>query len=344
MSPMTTREGGAPLHARRQGEEDIQGHVDGAFESEDDLGGGVTDEQHVHAGAGEPLRSRGVVAGQAGEGPAILRHPAEGLDRDTVRGGHGTIVFGPARPRVAAQYDAGMPRIVTSEHMDDPNAPRGELQVTLRHLARLNRWVGGEAALLGHLRRWSRRWPRDRPVTLLDVGTGGADLPLAARAWAAGRGFDLRVTGIDVHQTTLALAQERVSGVQGVTLKRCDAKEIKRRFGAASFDYVHAGLLLHHLPDIGVLTVLAAMDQVARAGIIWNDLNRSWVAAAGGRLLTLGAPAHVKHDAIVSVRAAFTKREVLDTAARLGLSYCRYRSSPLTQRFTLAGEQPGAWA
>lgn len=228
--------------------------------------------------------------------------------------------------------------------MDDPDASREALVVSLRHLERLNRWVGGEAALLDHLRAWSRRWPKGRAITLLDVGTGGADLPVAARAWAAGCGIDLRVTGIDVHETTLALARERVSGVEGVTLERCDAREIKKRFGSGSFDYVHAGLLLHHLSEIDVLTVLAGMDQVARAGIIWSDLNRSWLAAAGARILTIGAPAHVRHDAAASVRAAFTRREVLDIAARLGLSHCRYRLSVRTQRFTLAGERPGAWA
>lgn len=228
--------------------------------------------------------------------------------------------------------------------MDDPAASREALASTLSHLRLLNRHLGGEAALLHHLRGWSGRWPKGRPITLLDVGTGGADLPLAARAWAADLGFDLRVTGIDVHETTLALARERVADAGGVTLERCDAREIKRRFGVASFDYVHAGLFLHHLPEIGVLTVLAAMDQVARAGIIWSDLNRSWLAAAGARVLTIGSPAHVKHDAIVSVRAAFTKREVLDIASRLGLSYCRYRLHMSTQRFTLAGERPGAWA
>lgn len=228
--------------------------------------------------------------------------------------------------------------------MDDPEATREALVVTLRHLERLNRWVGGASALLRHLSLWSRGWPRGRAITLLDVGTGGADLPAAARAWAAERGFDLRVTGIDVHETTLALARERVSGVDGVTLERCDAREIKKRFGAGSFDYVHAGLLLHHLPEIDVLTVLAGMDQVARAGIIWSDLNRSWLAAAGARILTIGAPAHVRHDAVVSVRAAFTRREVLDIAARLGLSHCRYRLGVCSQRFTLAGERPGSWA
>lgn len=245
---------------------------------------------------------------------------------------------------MAGQYDARMLRLVRPEHMDDPDASREALVATLRHLERLNRWVGGEAALLDHLSVWSRRWPRGRTITLLDVGTGGADLPVTARAWAASRGFDLRVTGIDVHEKTLALARERVSGVEGVTLERCDAREIKKRLGAGSFDYVHAGLLLHHLPEIDVLTVLAGMDQVARAGIIWSDLNRSWLAAAGARILTIGAPAHVKHDAVASVRAAFTKREVLDIAGRLGLSHCRYRLSVCTQRFTLAGERPGAWA
>jgi len=227
--------------------------------------------------------------------------------------------------------------------MDDPAATRADLDASLRFIRFINRRLGGSAALIRRLRAWSNRWPRDRPVTLLDVGTGSADIPLAAVRWARSAGFDLRVTAVDLHETTLDLARDYVGDEPAVTLLQGDALRLTDRFEPGSFDYAHAGMFLHHLSEIEVLTALRMMDRVARAGIVWNDLVRAPIAALSVRLLTLGQPAIVRHDALVSVRAGFTPAEVREIARRLDLVHCRVRASLWTQRFTLAGERPGAW-
>jgi len=237
-----------------------------------------------------------------------------------------------------------MGRDLTPELMDDPQASREELRRSLRYLRWVNRRLGGRSALLGRLRKWSKGWPRDRPVTLLDLGTGSADLPVEARRWAEGAGFDLRITGVDAHATTLDLAREHVGDVEGVELVEADARRLLDRFEPGSFDYAHAGLFLHHLPDIEVMTVLRIMDRLSRRGVIWNDLARTALARLGVRVVTIGAPPMARHDAVVSVRAGFTRREALDLARRAGLNYLRWRLSPLSQRFTLAGEKRGAWS
>src|SRR6185369_6131668 len=100
-----------------------------------------------------------------------------------------------------------MQRTLTSELMDDPDVPRQELGRALWYIRAVNRRLGGVKALLSHLKAWSVRWPKDVPITLLDVATGSADLPLAAWRWAKGAGFDLRVTAIDKHGETLEFAK-----------------------------------------------------------------------------------------------------------------------------------------
>lgn len=236
-----------------------------------------------------------------------------------------------------------MRRTLTPEYMDDPGASREELSQALRYIRFVNAHLGGAGALISHLARWSTRWPKDRPITLLDIGTGAADIPIAARAWARQRGFDLQITAVDLHETTLSLAREHVGDDSGIRLVRADALKLMEHFDPASFDYVHAGMFLHHLPEIEVLTVLRIMDRLARAGIVWNDLVRSRLSRLAVQLLTLGQPPMVQHDARVSVMAGFTPREAQEYAQRLDLTYCRVRWSVWTQRFTLAGEKPGAW-
>ncbi|MEC9373740.1 MAG: methyltransferase, partial [Planctomycetota bacterium] len=101
----------------------------------------------------------------------------------------------------------GNGRRLTPELMDDPGVDRAALAESLEYIRWVNRRMGGHAALLRHLKRWSARWPRDRAVTLLDMATGSADAAVAARRWGLDAGFDLRVTGIDLHETTLELAR-----------------------------------------------------------------------------------------------------------------------------------------
>lgn len=235
--------------------------------------------------------------------------------------------------------------------MDDPEAPRRELDEALRFIRGVNRRLAGAKALIEPLKLWSARWPKDRPITMLDVGTGSADIPVRVVRWAHENGHDLRVTATDNHPTTLDLAREHVASAfaseqhlaERITFHLGDAMTLVDDFGPSSFDYVHAGMFIHHLPDLEVLTMLRIMERVARRGIIWNDLVRSRTALAAITVLTAPTPKHLKFDARVSVRKGFTRSEVTDIARRLELDYCRYRRYPLAFRFTLAGELPDAW-
>lgn len=238
-----------------------------------------------------------------------------------------------------------MPRTITPEMMDDPGVEPRDLDRSLRYIRSVNRFLGGRSALLSHLRRWSASWATGESVTLLDIATGSADLPLASVRWALSEGIDLRVTAIDAHEKTLALAREHVDRfpalAPSIELVRCDAFTLLDRFGPESFDYVHAGLFLHHLSDLRVQTMLRIMERLARRGVIWNDLVRSNLARVGIRLLTLGGPPIVRHDARVSVAAGFTKHEALDLARRAWEHDAAYRSSFFSQRFTVVCEKGG---
>lgn len=237
-----------------------------------------------------------------------------------------------------------MSRRLTPELMDAPDAPREELRSALGYLRFVNRRLGGSRALIRCLQRWSRSWPRDRPITLLDVGGGSGDIAQSARAWAAGRGFDLRVTVVDRHEETVRVARERVAGDAGIEVVQADALTLTERFPVESFDYAHAALFLHHLHDVEVLTALRVMDRLARAGVVWSDLVRSPRMEWAVRALTRRQGEMVRHDAVVSVQAGFTRAEALDRARRLDMTYLRWRREPLLYRFVMAGEKPGAWS
>jgi hypothetical protein len=218
--------------------------------------------------------------------------------------------------------------------MDDPDVHRGELDHSLGFIRMVNQRLGGSRACVRHLARWSAHWPAGQTIRVIDVGTGSGDIPLAITRWAEAAGRCVHVTGVDVHAATLQLAREHVGDHPHIELVRADARALMDRFEAGAFDYAHAGMFLHHLDNIEVMTVLRIMHRLTTRGIIWNDLVRGAVELGFVRLLTLGRPAMVRHDGIASVGNGFTRRETLDLARRVGLPDIAYRRH-LFGRFTL---------
>lgn len=238
-------------------------------------------------------------------------------------------------------------RAFVPEYMDDPDIDREELRSALRFIRRVNARLGGTSACLGWLDRLSRDWPRERPIRILDVGTGSADIPSAIVRWADRTGRLVTVVGVDNHRTTLELAAEHLaeerstpsSSASTIELVEADALKLLERFEPGSFDVAHAGMFMHHLPDIEVVTALRIMQRLAPGAVIWNDLVRDLISRVAIRFLTLGTPVKVRHDAVVSVAKGFTRPEALDLARRAGLERAVVRRH-LFGRFTLIAPAP----
>jgi len=200
--------------------------------------------------------------------------------------------------------------------LNDPVALAGNL----RDLTWINRWLGGIRlsqraldALVGS---------RVGPLTLLDIGTGAADIPAALQALEAQHGRELRVIAIDsrpeVVAAALAVCPELASRA-GFTILVEDGRSLSKADG--SQDIVHASLVLHHLaPDVAIV-LLRAMGRVAGIGIIVNDLARGWLAWLGAWLLghTLTRSRLTRHDAPLSVRRAYSPPEMRELLATAGL-------------------------
>lgn len=231
-------------------------------------------------------------------------------------------------------------RRFTPERMDDPAIPQEEIEASFDFIRLVNRRLGGVAVLRRELEDLRHAWPRDRPLRMLDLGTGAADLPLAAIAWARARNLEIECVGIDNHPGALAAARRLADGEPRLELLELDASRAVERFGVRSFDLVHAGMFLHHLPDLEVMTTLAAMGRLARRRLVWNDLHRTTFNAAAIRLLTIGRHSTVRFDASASVAKGFTRAEAWDLARRVGLEGVRVRRA-FAGRFVLTASGLG---
>jgi ubiquinone/menaquinone biosynthesis C-methylase UbiE len=197
----------------------------------------------------------------------------------------------------------------------------------LRDLARVNRWLGGTALtrsalvrLLSGRHQGRRRLLRRgrRPLRMLDVGTGGADIPAGLLAWAGRHGLALEIDGLD-RQETIDAARAMRAHSPGLELVVGDALLLP--YPDASFDVVHASLVTHHLDPEPLRSLLEEMGRVSRGAVIVNDLDRGrrWLACAIllGRLFTSSAVS--RHDGPMSVRRAYHPWEMAQLASRSGL-------------------------
>lgn len=216
--------------------------------------------------------------------------------------------------------------------LDDPAALRGNL----RDLARANRWLGGVRLSAMGLAALA---PRGTPLTMIDVGTGGADIPLALIDRARAAGTRLSVTATDSRSEVVAaavLAQPRLATTADLALRVADGRSLP--FSDRSFDIAHASLVLHHLEPPAVVEVLREMARVARRGIVVNDLVRSRAAWIGAWLLGHLATTnrYTRADAPLSVRRAYTAAELTSLIAAAGLRVEAAALDPFRHRMMLA--------
>jgi len=200
--------------------------------------------------------------------------------------------------------------------LDDPDA----LAANLRDLAWINRHLGGIALSQQALDALLRG--RSGELTLLDVGTGAADIPAALQAAEGKLGRVLEVIALDSRPEVLAAAlanDPELASRQHFALIVGDGRSLP---GADdSQDVVHASLVHHHLAPDDAVALLREMGRVASIGIVVNDLARGRLFWLGAWLLShpLARSRLTRTDASLSVRRAYTRKEMRALLAQAGL-------------------------
>ncbi len=186
------------------------------------------------------------------------------------------------------------------EMMDRPSS-FGDLAGALRAITQLNRFFGGRRLTLRHVGRLLAVLPADKLVTVLDVGAGAADIPVALVRWARRAGRRIRV--LDPEITT----------VQG------DALALPVRPG--SVDVVISAMTLHHLQPEEAVRYLAEIDAASRLGWLVNDLVRGRVAhrLVWAATSVFSRSAMARHDGPMSVLRSYTPLEVVALCQKAGL-------------------------
>ncbi len=194
------------------------------------------------------------------------------------------------------------------ELLDSGALSPAEVETNLADLARMNRLPGGVAASVKAVDRLGRG-----ALTVLDVGTGAGDMPLAfaRRGWPT--------TAIDTNPQVLSVARRATARTDLVEVLEADARALP--FADGAFDVAHCSLLVHHLTPSEAVAVLREMRRVARRGLVVNDLRRGVLplAATAASVLVFGRTHVTRTDGIASARRSYTIEELDDLLASAGL-------------------------
>jgi ubiquinone/menaquinone biosynthesis C-methylase UbiE len=190
-------------------------------------------------------------------------------------------------------------RVETEELLDEHDAPREDMERSLRDLRFINHYLGGTRIYRALVRRF-------QPRAILDVGTGTSDLLESVPH------VPLRI-GLDFKIDHLLFLREgsRVLRVVG------DAQRLPFRDGAV--DLVTSAHFFHHFSPDENVAILGESLRVARKGVAVNDTRRHYAPLA--LVLLLGALRLVgritRYDAPASVRQGYTIVEARAIAARV---------------------------
>jgi ubiquinone/menaquinone biosynthesis C-methylase UbiE len=219
---------------------------------------------------------------------------------------------------VEAQNMLTPKRIYEEEMLDAGEGTDDDVARSLSDLRRINRFLGGRKVVLRAIST-CLDGANAKTVSLLDVGTGSADIPIAVAEHCRLRGLETFVAAIDISERNLRISKTRLGVSSEVHLVQADS--LKLPFAARSFDFVTASLFLHHFRDEDVVKLLADFGRIAKRAVIVNDLVRNLVPYYFARVAfpIMAASFLTRNDGPVSVLRGFTAEEMNELARRAGL-------------------------
>lgn len=199
-----------------------------------------------------------------------------------------------------------MRRVVIPELLDSDSGTAREVAASLRDLRMFSRYFGGTSTTASLLRRVAQA-SGNRLLSVLDVAAGPGESVMGAARELAREGIRLRTTLIDRSASHLPR--------NGNTTIVGDALHLP--FADESFDVATSSLFVHHLEPDEVVAYVNETLRVCRVAAVTNDLNRSSTHLG---LVYAGMPLYrsriTRHDAVASVKRAYTAEEFRDMLGR----------------------------
>lgn len=194
-------------------------------------------------------------------------------------------------------------RLVAAEWMDGADVDYQTFHDCLVDLAKVNRLTLAYRPTLDFLARLAAAglWPVDRPLHILDVGSGYGDMLRRIATWANRRGLAVTLTGLDLNPFA-ARAAQLAPGSGAIGFVTDDVHAYR-----GHVDVAISSLFTHHLAEDELIRFLEWQEANAKIGWFINDLMRHSFSFRGFALLSSLMRWHrfVRHDGPISIARAF---------------------------------------
>jgi 2-polyprenyl-3-methyl-5-hydroxy-6-metoxy-1,4-benzoquinol methylase len=199
-------------------------------------------------------------------------------------------------------------RSYQKELLDATHIDKDLLWQNLKELAFINTYLGGHQISKSALNHLFPLLKQNKLIRIADIGCGGGDSILAIHQWFANKNIPLHIMGVDLKADCIDYAINYCKSLNNVQFICDDFRNVFAQF--EKIDIVHASLFCHHFTEKEIISFIKICKANGAIFII-NDLERNPIAFYAIKLLTrlFSKSPLVKHDAPLSVRRGFKKKE-----------------------------------
>lgn len=198
------------------------------------------------------------------------------------------------------------------EIMDDFSLQGATMELLLSDLETVNKWLGGYRITTSGIELLLKNIPKQKHITILDMGCGDGSLLRKCAKWAKKNGRNISFIGIDANTHSIKIAKERTTAYTNIKYQTCNV--LTQNVAIPPCDIALCTLFLHHFPEKNIIQLVQELTQKSRVGVVINDLHRSRWAFHLFKLFSviLIKTPIAKHDGLVSVARGFKRKELLD--------------------------------
>ncbi len=207
-------------------------------------------------------------------------------------------------------------RATMDEAMDDPTLNSNDLRAVFEDLNRTNVLLGGQRISLKAVDDLIRTYPREI-YSMVDMGCGDGDLLRRIARKYRKKGVKVRLLGIDNSENALAIAREKSGNFPEIHYQNTSLTALGQM--ESSHDILLCTLTLHHFSDHQIPLLLRHFTQIARIGVVINDLQRNnWAYYLFRAFSLIFIKTKIaKQDGLISIRRGFRKNELWELSKGL---------------------------
>jgi 2-polyprenyl-3-methyl-5-hydroxy-6-metoxy-1,4-benzoquinol methylase len=203
-----------------------------------------------------------------------------------------------------------------TELMDDFSLNGSILHDTLDKLGSINKWLGGNKVTIQGLEKLLKDQPKDKSLTIIDLGCGGGDMLRLVADFGIREGYVIKLIGLDANEQTVNYARSLSQKYPNISYLHMDI--FSEEFAKMKYDIVLSTLFLHHFEQEKLIDFLSMILNKASVGVVVNDLHRHPLAYYLFSLLCITIPNKmVKTDGLISILKGFKRIELEYISAKI---------------------------